>query len=144
MEWVNIATFNESRPAEVLVGRLNKQGIPARVYDESAVQKWFRAEALASIRLQVDRHHYAEARRLLAEWHAGDGALDAASHCPECGSAEVEYPQFTRKFILPSVGIFLSTLGFVEKKFYCQHCHYTWPVKEQVPVSKDLLGWPKR
>ena len=143
MEWVSVATFNEQEPAEALMSRLNGEGIPARIHDERRIQRWFLAEPLASIRLQVERHQYADARRRLVEWHEAEGVLREAVHCPECGSAEVEYPQFTRKFILPSVGVFLSTLGFMEKQFYCQDCHFTWPVKQRVPVPTDLLGWPK-
>lgn len=143
MEWVNVATFNERPPAEGLVTRLEKAGIPARINNERMLQRWFTTEPLASIRLQAERHQYAEARRLLEEWHRVDNALAEAVHCPECGSPEVEYPQFTRRFVLPSVGFFLSTLGFMEKQFYCQDCQFTWPVKEKVPVKTDLLGWPK-
>jgi truncated hemoglobin YjbI len=144
MEWVSVATFNEIAPAEAVISRFNQVGIPARIRDERKIQKWFMTEPLASIRLQVERYRHEEARRHLTQWHATDHVLHEAVHCPECGSAQVEYPQFTRKFILPSVGVFLSTLGFVEKEFYCEDCHFTWPVKQKVPVPTDLLGWPKK
>jgi hypothetical protein len=144
MEWVNLATFNEVQPAEPLVSRLKDTGIPARIHDEQKLQKWFLTEPLANIRVQVERHRHEEARRCLDEWHLAEGALREAVHCPECGSADVAYPQFTRKFILPSIGVFLSTLGFMEKQFYCENCHFTWPVKQKVPAPTDLLGWPKK
>ena len=144
MEWANVATFNEMSPAEALKRRLEGAGVPARIHDEQNLQKWFLTEPLASVRLQVERHHYTRTRELLAEWHAADGVLRDAVLCPECGSAEIEYPQFTRKNILPSIGVFLSTLGFMEKQFYCQDCHYTWPVKQKVQAPMDLLGWPKK
>jgi len=144
MEWVNVATFNETEPAENLAARFNSNGILARIHDEHKIQKWFLAEPLASIRVQVDRHRHADACTRLAEWHEADRVLQDAVHCPECGSPDVEYPQFTRKFVLPSVGLFLSTLGFMEKQFYCMQCHYTWPTKQKVHAPTDLLGWPKK
>ena len=144
MEWVNVATFNEVAPAEAIMARFNNAGIPARIHDEHKLQKWFTTDPLANIRLQIDRHHYEDACGKLEEWHRVDNVLQDAVFCPECGSPDIEYPQFTRKFILPSVGVFLSTLGFMEKEFYCQKCHFTWPVKQKVPVPTDLLGWPKK
>lgn len=143
MEWANIATFNEIQPAEKLMSRLNRAGIPARIHDEHTLQKWFTTEPLASIRLQAERHHYNEAKELLLGWDEADGVLGEAVHCPDCGSVEVEYPQFTRKFVLPSIGLFLSTLGFVEKEFFCRDCHYTWPTKQKLQPATDVLGWPK-
>jgi transposase-like protein len=144
MEMVTVATFNEPEQAEPLRKRLQETGVPARIHDERRLQKWFMSETLAGIRVQVERHHYAEAKKLLAEWDVGHGALREAIHCPECKSSQIEYPQFTRKFIFPSIGLFLSTLGFVQKKFYCQECHYTWPLKQKVQAETDLLGWPKK
>jgi len=40
----------------------------------------------------------------------------------------VEYPQFTRKSFIPNVLLGLAaSIGVVEKDYYCQDCHYTWP-----------------
>ena len=145
MDDVTVLTFNEPEQAEPLEKQLEKAGIPAPVFDERKLQKyWFIAEPLAGIRLRVDKQNYERAEKLLDEWDAMDGALRDAVHCPQCGSSEVEYPQFTRKFVTPTIYAILCAIGLFEKKFYCQHCHLTWPTKVLVEPKTDILGWPEK
>ncbi len=65
--------------------------------------------------------HYFErtpgARALMAE----------AMRCPSCHSRRVQFPQMTRKFILPTLmaQVFLL-LGVLRPEYYCQDCHYAW------------------
>ena len=145
MEMVTVATFNELQQAEPLKPRLDRAGIKAEIHDERNLQRyWFLSETLAGIRLRVEKHDYERAKQLLADWDRTDGALREAVHCPECGSSRVEYPQFTRKFVSPSLYALLCKLGFFEKHFYCEECHYTWPPKQKIERETDLLGWPKK
>ena len=145
MDMVTVATFNEPQQAEPLKQRLERTGIKAEAHDERNLQRyWFMSETLAGIRLRVEKHYYQKARELLGEWDRADGALRDAIHCPECKSSRVEYPQFTRKFVSPSIYAVLCKLGVFEKKFYCEECHYTWPVKQRIQPDTDLLGWPKK
>src|SRR4051812_14544847 len=143
---VTVLTFNEPEDAEVVKTRLESAGVPAAIYDERKVQRfWYMAEPLAGIRLRVDRKDYERAQEFLHEWARTDGdALRQAIHCPECGSSRVEYPQFTRKFLLPTFGALLCAIGLIEREFYWEDCHYTWPTKVKVPPDLDLLGWPKK
>lgn len=145
MDPVTVLTFDEPEQAEPLKQRLEQAGIPAVVYDERKLQRAFLSpERLAGIRLRVNRKDFERARELLWEWHQRDGALREAIHCPSCASSRVEYPQFTRKFVLPNFGALLCAIGLMEWKFYCEECHYTWPRKEKMPPNLDLLGWPKK
>jgi hypothetical protein len=145
MEPVTVLTFNEPEQAEPLKQRLEQAGIPAVIYDERKLQRAFLSrESLAGIRLRVDRKDFERARALLADWHSREGALRDAIHCPSCGSSRVEYPQFTRKFVLPNFGALLCAVGLMEWKFYCQECQFTWPRKVSVPPNLDVLGWPKK
>jgi hypothetical protein len=145
MEPVTVLTFNEPEQAESLKQRLEQSGIPAVVYDERKLQRALLArESLAGIRLRVDRKDFERARSLLAEWHSREGVLRDAIHCPDCGSSRVQYPQFTRKFVLPNFGALLCAVGLMEWKFYCQECQLTWPRKLNVPPNLDVLGWPKK
>jgi hypothetical protein len=124
--------------------RLEEAGIPATIYDERKLQRAFLSPvSLAGIRVRVPHENFGPARALLAEWDKQDGALRDAIHCPQCGSSRVEYPQFTRKFVLPSFGALLCPLGLLEREFYCEDCHYTWPTKVPVPPKLDILGWPR-
>ena len=162
MTTITVATFNERTPAEVLQTRLAAAGVPAEIHDKSTVGRlWLTPKNLAAFRLDVATADYARALQLLHDWHAADGALRAAIHCPECGSSRVEYPQLTRKFILPNFVAFLSVLHVVEKKYYCEDCHCTWfpeghkPARlrphsapyyfiDDVPETRPGLSAPKR
>src|SRR5262245_33617310 len=102
MEAVTILTFNESEHAEVVCKRLEETGFHPIIHDERKRQKhWLVSECLACFRVQVDKNEYERAERLLDEWSTSQPELlREAVHCPECGSSEVEYPQFNRKFTL--------------------------------------------
>jgi hypothetical protein len=64
---------------------------------------------------------------MLRDWDEAEGLRDVI-RCPECHSLRVDYPQFTRKSMIPNLALGLaSSVGMVEKEFYCEDCHYTWP-----------------
>jgi len=124
---------------------LEQAGIPAVIYDERKLQRAFLSrESLAGIRLRVDRKDFERARALVWEWEKRDKVLKDAIHCPECRSSRVQFPQFTRKFVLPNFGALLCAVGLMEWKFYCQDCQYTWPRRQSVPPNLDPLGWPRK
>jgi hypothetical protein len=145
MEPVTVLTFNEPQQAEPLKQRLEQAGIPAVIYDERKLQRAFLSrESLAGIRLRVDRKDFERARALVWEWDKQEKVLKDAIHCPECRSSRVQFPQFTRKFVLPNFGALLCAVGLMEWKFYCQDCQYTWPRRQSVPPNLDPLGWPRK
>jgi hypothetical protein len=40
----------------------------------------------------------------------------------------VEYPQYARHSLLTNLAMgLLAEVGLVEKDYYCEDCHYTWP-----------------
>src|SRR5262249_19176418 len=116
---------------------LREAGIGAEIHDELRLEKlWFVSKPNTGVRLEAPCNQYERATQLLLDWDAAEGALREAIHCPECKSFRIEYPQFTRKFLIPNLAIGpLSALGLVEKEYYCQDCHYTWP-KEGTKPSK--------
>jgi transposase-like protein len=147
MEPVTILTFNELEQAQAACKRLEEAGFHPNINDERQRQKhWLVSECLACFRVQVDKHEYGRADQLLDEWAASRPELLRGSvHCPECGSSEVEYPQFNRKFTLePAVYALLTKVGLFEKKFYCHHCHYMWGTSQKLEPHTDILGWPEK
>ncbi len=138
MNMVTVATFNEPSKAEPLRQKLENAGIHAEICDESKYEWfWFVTKPIAGIRLKVHKKDFENARRRIREWDASDGVLSDAVRCPQCGSSRVEYPQFTRKFLLPNVVSLASVMGIIDKEFFCQECDFTWP--------KDVkLPWPKK
>ena len=147
MEPVTILTFNELEQAQAACKRLEEAGFHPTINDERKRQKhWLVSECLACFRVQVDKHEYERAEQLLDEWASTRPELLRGSvHCPECGSSEVEYPQFNRKFTLePAVYALLTKVGLFEKKFYCHHCHYMWGTSQKLEPHTDILGWPEK
>jgi hypothetical protein len=143
MNMVTEATFNKPEDAEPLRKRLEAAGIRTEIRDERKLQRyWFISDPLAGIHLRVDGNQYEAANRLIHEWDAAEGVLKDAVHCPACRSSRVEYPQFTRKFVSPTFYAVLCALHIFERRFYCEDCHFTWPLHDKVETPTDLLGWP--
>jgi len=138
---ITLATFNEAIHAQPLVARLWEAGIRAEIHDESKLERlWFVRKPLAGVRIEIHPDDFDKAARLVREWDTAEHALHNAVRCPECGSSRVEYPQFTRKFVTPNLVGLVSAMGLVEKEFYCQDCHNTWPPERTKPprVRKHL------
>ena len=142
MRSVTLATFNDREHAEPVVKRLQQAGFHATIHDETAWQKRHMAERLASVKVQVEEKEHENAKTQLKEWDAKEHLLEQAICCPECGSPDVDYPQVTRKFVLPALHAFLYRLKLAEKEFYCNTCQATWPLREKVEPGRDPLGWP--
>ncbi len=124
-----LALFSSRGKAEPIRQRLVAAGIPAEVHDELRLEKlWFVSRQSAGARIEVPADQFERAEQLLLDWDAAEGALRQAIRCPECKSLRVEYPQFARHSLLTNLGPgVLAELGFVQKDFYCEDCHYTWP-----------------
>lgn len=142
-----LAAFNELQSAQALLARLNANGIEADIHDESTQQKWqlwnLEPHAHLHVRVGVDRE--ADACRLLKEWCAESGTNLGAVRCPDCGSFNVEYPQFSRKTLLGALPAALAPAGLIERTYYCDACHFTWPTDSpKTEPELDILNWPKR
>jgi hypothetical protein len=130
--------FNSRAAAEPLQKRLVEAGIRAEIHDELRLEKfWFVSKPETGVRIELPADQYERAYELLMEWDKKEGLLREAIRCPECGSLRVEYPQFTRKFLIPNLAMgLLAAIHAVEKEFYCQECHFTWP-KEGTRLRPD-------
>jgi hypothetical protein len=127
MNKIPVALFNHRAEAEPLQRRLRDHGVPAEVRD---------CTLMSGVHLDVPADRFEQAYGMAMDWDAADGACGQAIHCPECGSLRVEYPQYSRKSILPNLLVgFLAAIGAADKEFYCQDCHFTWP-KEGTPPAR--------
>ena len=135
MNRIPIALFNSRSRAEPLRQRLVEHGIAAEIHDELRLEKfWFVSRPSAGARLEVPAAECERACHLLLEWDGSEGILRSAIRCPECRSLRVEYPQCTRKSMTPNLVMgLLATLGRLEKEYYCQDCHFTWPKEGRHP-----------
>jgi hypothetical protein len=130
-----VALFNRRATAEPTCRRLRERGIPAEIHDELRFEKlWFVAKGSAGVRLEVPAAEFERAENILLEWAASEGLLPGAIRCPECGSLRVDFPQVTRKSLMTNLALGLAaSVGMVEKEFYCQDCHFTWPKEGSRP-----------
>jgi hypothetical protein len=144
MKTIPLATFNEAGPAEALKDRFQNAGVRAIHRDESKLQRFgFMTKPAATQKVVVDMDDFEKATQLLEEWDRTDHVLDLAIRCPQCHSARVEYPQFTRKFVTPIVVELFVSMGLFPKEYYCGNCQYTWPKDVKPEPERDVLGWPK-
>lgn len=124
---VTIATFNEPAKAKHLKDRLQSSGVKADVHNEGALQAVaFMSKPQANAKVLVEEKDFETVQKLLVEWEATDPDIGAAIRCPQCKSPRVEYPQLTRKFLVPGIAAILFALKIFQKEFYCQDCHFTW------------------
>jgi hypothetical protein len=145
-EFISIAVFNERDPAEKLAIRLRETGYEAEVFDESLEQKWhlMQIRPRGHMRVRVPETQRERALQQLQQW-SGDGLLAGAVRCPECGSTQVEYPQFSRRTIMGALPAIAAAAGVIERDYYCEACHYTWPADPPPPEpERDRLNWQKK
>jgi hypothetical protein len=138
MNTISIALFSSRKQAEPIQQRLAKAGIAAEIHEELGLQRlWFVSKRSAGARLEVTADELEKAERMLMAWDNSEGALGQAIHCPQCRSLRVDYPQFAHNSVLTNMaGGVAAELGLVEKDYYCEQCHYTWPREGNVPVRK--------
>jgi DNA-directed RNA polymerase subunit M/transcription elongation factor TFIIS len=140
-----VATFSDMDKAQEVKDRLIKEGIAAEVNDESNLQKfWFLSKPLAADKVIVDEKDFERARVALEAADAQDHVLDGEIRCPKCGSADVQYPQFTRKFLTTQLVEVFCFLHLIDKTFFCQKCQYTWPIDVALRHKTDILNWPDK
>jgi hypothetical protein len=129
MNRIPIALFRNREQAQPIQQRLLKAGVVTEIHEEQALQRlWFVSRRAAGVTLEVAASQFETAQKLLGNWDTTEGVLAQTIRCPECKSLNVDYPQFARNSVITNMAVGLAAgLGFVEKDYYCESCHYTWP-----------------
>ena len=128
MQKITVATFDDPSAAEKLKERFLHEGLPAELQDDRNLQKfWFLSRPHACFQLKVANEDFVRAEKLYRELDAaGDPSVRVAVHCPQCRSSRIQYPQMTRRFMLPTLVAHLVSLFGFNRQFYCQNCQHTW------------------
>ena len=131
--WVDIAVFENLSDGRILETLLRDKGIESRSFHNKALQNFlFLRPPHITWRVQVHNDHFAEAEKLIESTHPP--VLEKAIHCPSCGSLHVNYPQMTRKFLLPTAALHLGIIfRIIDHECYCESCHMTWSLPQDVP-----------
>lgn len=129
--WQDVAVFEDAADGNALESFLRDIGYEARVYDDKLFRYFlFLRPPRVTWRVQVRKSNYADATKVLQM--RPPVILSQAIHCPACGSLRVNYPQMTRKFILPTVLLHLGIIfRVIDHECYCEHCHEMWNLPER-------------
>lgn len=129
MNSMPVALFGNRRTAEPVQKRLEQAGLRTQITQRPALTRlWFIPKRDTEVRVEVEADQFERAEQFLLDWDAAEGALAQAIRCPECGSLRVDYPQYARHSLLTNLAMGLgSELHLVERDYYCEDCHFTWP-----------------
>lgn len=124
--WTDVAVFENLADGKALETLLMTHRLESRTYDDKLFRYFsFLRPPRVTYRVQVRGSAFRAAMELLDK--NAPAVLRQAMHCPSCGSLQVNYPQMTRKFIMPTVVLHLGIIfRFIEHQCYCEHCHEMW------------------
>jgi hypothetical protein len=140
--WVDVAVFENLNDGRALETFFKNHRLDARTYDD----KWFRhflflRPPRVTYRVQVRANAFRAATELLER--EVPVILSQSLHCPSCGSLQVNYPQMTRKFIMPTVILHLGIIfRFIDHTCYCEHCHEVWNLSKKAAVREEHAAEP--
>ena len=128
--WVSVAVFEGIADGRVLETFFRDRGIDARTYNDKLLQNFlFLCPPRVTYRVQVRGEHFEKAVHAMDDNHPS--ILEKAIHCPSCGSLRVNYPQMTRRFVLPTLLLHIGIIfRVIEHEAYCENCHMTWNLSE--------------
>lgn len=134
--WAEVAVFEKGQEAEELKSFLSGHEIECRNYNDKWLQLlWFWCPPRLTFRVQVRKESYQTATDLLGG--EAPAVLQKAVRCPACGSLRVNYPQMTRKFLLPTLLLHLGIfLRIFPNEAYCEVCHHIWDLSGRTPPSQ--------
>lgn len=125
-----LLTCKSREAAEHLESRLKMAGFPrTSVVDESNIQRFvYLTKPIGAYKVVVADQDLEAAKREVHSWEQmPDADLAEVIYCPECHCSNVEYPQASRKPIVPTVAMdLLMVTGLLEREFYCRDCHHVW------------------
>jgi hypothetical protein len=128
--WAPLATFDRPEDARRAQELLQSRGIETQLHDERWVQRLcFFVSPQAGVHLRVLKEHLVTARQYLDAEEISDFAEVRGKmiRCPACHSSNIQFPETTRKNILPVIiAQILFLLRFKEPEYYCKSCHHTW------------------
>ena len=136
---MNVAVFENLSDGQALEKFLMGRRIEARINDDRALRHFLLLRPpRVTYRVQVRGNAFRAATELATGAREAAPILERALHCPSCGSLRVNYPQMTRKFIMPTVILHLEILfRVIDHECCCESCHFVWNLpKENAAVHE--------
>jgi ribosomal protein L37AE/L43A len=140
MDFVLVQTFNDYIDANIILARLQNEGINCWLKDENLVitiPLW--ATAAGGIKLMIADTHVEEAKKLLNDF--ADEKRKQFS-CPKCGSNEIEFissPRDGRNWLSVILGFFFFDYAMPVKTWHCFKCgtEFKEPVEQETKATGD-------
>lgn len=134
--WHDVAVFDNLEAGKALERFLQASGFEARAYDDKLFRYFlFLRPPEITYHVQVRKDRQPDAEKLLRA--NPPAVLSRAIHCPECGSLRINYPQMTRRFVLPTVLLHLGIIfRVVGHQCYCEDCHHIWNLPGAKTVAR--------
>src|SRR5258708_22677611 len=131
--WVNVAIFENVSDGQILEMDLKNKGFETRTYNDKLLQCFlFLCPPHATIRVQVRGKDFKNATYFVDHESATSALLQRAMCCPCCGSLRVQYPQMTRRFLLPTLLLHLGIIfRVIAHEAYCESCHWLWSLPKK-------------
>jgi hypothetical protein len=137
--WTNVALFENDADCRTMEEFLKEEGFEARTYNDRLLQLLlFLCPPRLTYRLQV------RADELKVVQHLTETSppvlMAKAVHCPVCKSLEVDYPQMTRQFFVPTLLLHLGIIfRIIEHECFCEHCHCIWNLPKKNAPSPRIV-----
>ena len=143
MNWTSVALFSDRAKAEEIEQRLKQAGFTTCIAPEPPLARlWFVSKHGAHF-LEVRTEEFERAEQFILALDESENGLLGCIRCPECQSLQVDYPQHAHHSLLTNLALGVAAqLGVVEKLFYCQDCHFTWPREGTRPRRNPAHGAP--
>ena len=141
--WVNVAIFKDANDSQMLEMDLKDKGFETRTYNDKLLQcLLFLCPPHATIRVQVRGNDFKNVTCSLDHEPATSVLLQRVIRCPSCGSLRVQYPQMTRRFLLPTLLLHLGIIfRAIAHEAYCENCHWLWSLsKKRVSAPAKALA----
>ena len=142
--WVNVAIFENANDGQMLEMDLKNKGFETRTYTDKLLQCFlFLCPPHATIRVQVRANDSKNVMYFLDHEQATSVLLQRAIRCPSCGSLRVQYPQMTRRFLLPTLLLHFGVIfRIIAHEAYCESCHWLWsfPKKRVAARAKACVA----
>lgn len=144
--WVNLAVFETDGNAHKLEQFLQERKFEARTFDDKFMRMLlFLRPPQRTVSVQVREGELKNMLYFVKHESEAEKHLKNSLHCPSCGALCVQYPQMTRRFILPTLLLHAGILlRIIDHEAYCQSCHFVWHLSEHpMPEPQPAAAHPK-
>lgn len=138
MKFIPIQSYNNYIDANIIMGRLEQEGIHCWLKDENTVTiDPILTNAVGGIKLMVPEIQLERAFELLKQFRS---EIEATLKCPRCGSANVEFVTTPRKasnWFGVIIGFLFTSFALSgDKVYHCFDCGQEFDLPEE-PKSAD-------